>query len=82
MARTLQPPPYAVRKALREKTLVVGREHATAKRLVEALWQNGEQYHAGAIEYAEWSTYNKAIWREAESLGVDRLVKAELRKNR
>jgi hypothetical protein len=53
-----------------------------ARKIAESLWNVGELYHSGAIEYDEFDRRNKTLWRSVEDIGVDSLVKSELRKAR
>ena len=57
-------------------------EYVNAIRIATLLWQVSEQYHAGAIDYAEYKRRNTALWHEAETSGVAGEVKRQLRKAR
>lgn len=50
-----------------------------ARRITESLWKVSEEYHAGAIDHAEFGQRTRALWNEAESLGVNREVTRQLR---
>ncbi len=54
----------------------------TAIRIATQLWQNGEAYHSGAIEYWGWRARNEDLWEQAEAEGVVDGVKSQLRKAR
>ena len=51
-------------QALADRTTAEGLRWVRARQLTEALWNQAEQYHAGAIDYATWTTANHAIWDE------------------
>jgi hypothetical protein len=57
-------------------------EYVTAFRITKTLWNVSEQYHAGAINHAGFTSRNRALWDEAERAGVADEVKHQLRKAR
>lgn len=52
----------------------------TGRLIAEALWKTGEEYHAGAINYAEFGARTRASWDEAAREGVVAEVRRELRR--
>lgn len=53
-----------------------------ARRITEALWKTGEEYHAGVINERTWKSHNERLWREAEADGVASEVTRQLRNGR
>lgn len=50
--------------------------------IVHALWKTGEEYHAGAIDHAEFGRRNREAWDRAEREQVTAEVKKQLRDSR
>lgn len=52
------------------------RNDAKAIRIVvEALWKNGEEYHAGLIDHEAFAQRNRELWDAAEQRGIVQQVR-------
>ncbi len=78
-------PEYAAYKALEarlRRPRPNGRTIAVrARKIVEALWKTAEEYHASAIDYAEFSRRNRASWDTADTDGLRHEVARQLRRS-
>lgn len=74
-----KPTSAATIRRLSDATTAEGLKFVRARTITEALWKTGEEYHAGAIDHAEYGRRNRALWDEAEREGVTADVKRRLR---
>ena len=82
MTTNRQPTSAETMRQLSEQTTNEGLVFVQARRIVETLWQNSEQYHAGAAGHAEFSVRNARLWAAAERSGLAVEVKRQLRNAR
>ncbi len=59
--------------------IAVNTRPRTAQVIAEALWKNGEKFHAGVYDYEQYKRRNVDLWAEAEARYVAADVKAILR---
>lgn len=75
----MKPTSAQTMRALADRTTKEGLDFVKARKILEDLWKNGEEYHSGMVDYAYYCSRNRQLWDRAELEGLASEVKRQLR---